>query len=284
MTIARHRWWAKKSARRAMVAGSWIARPLQSIGTTPPTVRVLTYHRFGPCDHDPWCVNPSDFEAQMAWLASRRLAVSLDDVLAFVRGEQPLADGSVLVTMDDGYSSVWTTAAPIMQRHGIPSVAFVTTGLVGVEGGIERYLRWDEVGRLHEAGITVGSHAHTHRSLAKLTPDEAREEGMHSKQLLEHCIGRTVDTFAYPFGMRPDESPETAALLTACGYRSVFIAQHGVVQAGAALARLPRIKVEGGDPLWLFKQLCAGGMDHWRHVDDSLWRLQRSALTERTTA
>jgi peptidoglycan/xylan/chitin deacetylase (PgdA/CDA1 family) len=283
MTIARHRWLAKKSARRAVVAGSWASTALRSRAPAEPTVRVLTYHRFGHSDRDPWCVTPAAFEAQMQWLAAQGRAVSLDDVLAFARGDRPLADGSVLVTMDDGFSSVWHIAAPIMQRHGVPSVAFVTTSLIGIEGPDERYLRWDEVARLREAGITVGSHAHTHRSMARLPAEQARDEACRSKELLEHCTGTAVDSFAYPFGMRPDESPATAQLLTECGYRSVFIAQHGVVHRGADAARLPRVKVEGGDPLWLFKRLCAGGMDGWRHVDDSLWRLQRSALTERTS-
>ncbi|HSV69351.1 MAG TPA: polysaccharide deacetylase family protein [Methylibium sp.] len=281
MTVAVHRWAVKKIARRAVVLGSAARTAIAPRSRNGPTVRVLTYHRFGTCRRDPWCVDVASFEAQMRWLGESGLAVSLDDLLAFTRGEKALADGSVLVTMDDGYSSVWTVAAPIMQRYGIPGVAYVTTGLVGVSAPGERYLSWDEVARLYEAGLTVGSHAHTHRSIAKLSPDEARSEALRSKDLLESCTGRPVHSFAYPFGMRPDENPATAQLLLECGYRSVFIAQHGTVLRGADPARLPRVKVEGGDPLWLFKRLCQGGMDAWRHVDDSLWRLQRSAMTER---
>lgn len=283
MTVSLHRWVIKKSARRTLALGSWAGAAVA--GSPGPNVRIVTYHRFGSGSRDPWCVAPEDFEAQMRWLAEERLAVSLDDVLAFARGEKTLADGSVLVTMDDGFSSVGTVAAPIMQRHGIPAVAYVTTSLVGLDPpGGERYLRWDEIARLPEAGVTVGSHAHTHRSLARLGEDEMRDEALRSKALLEQCLGRPVRSFAYPFGMRPDESDTTRRLLLDCGYDSVLIAQHGTVMRGSDVARLPRVKVEGGDPLWLFKRLCRGGMDAWRHVDDSLWRLQRSALTERTEA
>jgi hypothetical protein len=38
---------------------------------------------------------------------------------------------------------------------------------------------------------------------------------------------------------------------------------------------LPRVKVEGGDPGWLFPQLCRGRLDCWRLVDRALWRAQR---------
>lgn len=283
MTVSLLRWVVKKAGRRAMVVASVMSGSLglrRLFGRTS-VVRVLTYHRFGDARRDPWCVDAASFEAQMRWLAERRLAVSLDDIERFVRGEQDLPHGAVLVTMDDGFSSVLHIAAPIMQRHGIPSVAYVTTGFVGtVSASGERYLTWDEVARLPAAGITVGSHSHTHRSMARLGPDEAVHEALTSKQLLEQHLGRPVRSFAYPFGMRLDESPATAGMLTGAGYSTVFIAQHGTLRRGADLARLPRVKVEGGDPLWLFRWLCRGGMDGWKLFDDTLWKLQKPAVSE----
>jgi peptidoglycan/xylan/chitin deacetylase (PgdA/CDA1 family) len=284
MTVSLLRWVVKKAGRRAMVGASVMSGSLglRRLFGRASVVRVLTYHRFGDAQRDPWCVDAASFEAQMRWLAERRLAVSLDDIERFVRGEQDLPHGAVLVTMDDGFSSVLHIAAPIMQRHGIPSVAYVTTGFVGtVSASGERYLTWDEVARLPAAGITVGSHAHTHRSMARLGPDEAVHEALTSKQLLEQHLGRPVRSFAYPFGMRLDESPATAGMLTGAGYSTVFIAQHGTLRRGADLARLPRVKVEGGDPLWLFRWLCRGGMDGWKLFDDTLWKLQKPAVAER---
>lgn len=283
MTVSALRWVIKKSARTAMVLGSFVTGSLvlRKLAGRGPTVRVLTYHRFGDAVRDPWCVSAAVFEEQMRWLAERKLAVSLDDVERFVRGEVELPDGAVLVTMDDGFSSVLHIAAPIMQRHRIPSVAYVTTSFMGTTSiSGERYLTWDEVARLPAAGVTVGSHAHTHRSVAKLSPPAALEEGQRSKQLLEQHLGAPVRSFAYPFGMRTDESPATARMLTDCGYTSVFIAQHGTLRRGADLARLPRVKVEGGEPPWMFKLLCRGGMDAWKLFDDTLWKLQRPAPAE----
>lgn len=283
MTASVLRWAVKKFARRCMVVGSFVSGSLgmRRLLADGPVVRVLTYHRFGDALRDPWCVSADDFEQQMRWLADRRLAVSLDDVVRFVRGEIELPDGAVLVTMDDGFNSVLHIAAPIMQRHGIPSVAYVTTGFVGsTSASGERYLTWDEVTQLPKAGVEVGSHAHTHRSMAQLSMREAIEEAQRSRQLLEQHLGATVRSFAYPFGMRPDESAATARLLSDSGYSTVFIAQHGILRRGLDLARLPRVKVEGGEPLWMFKLLCQGGMDAWKLVDDTLWKLQRPALTE----
>jgi peptidoglycan/xylan/chitin deacetylase (PgdA/CDA1 family) len=280
MTVSRTRWAAKKAARMALMLGSWSARTLLHRGDpATATVRVLTYHGFGESFRDPWCVHPDIFEQQLRWLAERELAVSLSDVLAFIAGDKQLKDGSVLLTMDDGLGSVATKAAPLMQRYGIPGVAYVTTSLVGVDhgarGDAERYLTWDEVASLPSAGIEVGSHAHTHRSLGQIPLEEAIQEGARSKELLDAHLDRPVTSFAYPFGMRPDETPDTARVLSQLGYTSIFIAQHGTLRRGADATRLPRVKVEGGERAWTFPLLCQGAMDLWKHVDDTLWRLQR---------
>jgi hypothetical protein len=283
MSISAFRWTVKKAARVTMVLGSFASGSLalRRIARRGPTVRVLTYHRFGDAVRDPWCVGAAAFEAQMRWLAEQHLAVSLDDVERFARGECELPDGAVLVTMDDGFSSVLHIAAPILQRWRIPSVAYLTTDLIGkVSISGEPYLTWEEAAQLPAAGITVGSHSHTHRSVAQLAPEVALEEARTSREMLERGIDQPVRSFAYPFGMRRDESAATARMLTECGYTSVFIAQHGTVQAGADLSRLPRVKVEGGEPLWMFKLLCRGGMDLWSLLDAVLWRLQRPAPTE----
>lgn len=280
MTVARSRWIAKKAARCALMLGATAARKVAATRSDPhtPSVRVLTYHRFSEAPREPWSVRPDIFEQHMRFVAERGLAVSLDQVLRFARGEIDLPDGSVLITMDDGFSSVRSVAAPIMQRYGVPGVAYITTSLVDSDSTTpdgERYLTWQQAAELPAFGLTVGSHAHTHRSLGRMTPAEAREEGITSKRLLEQHIDQPIESFAYPFGMRPDESPATARLLAEVGYTSVFIAQHGTIERGADVCRLPRVKVEGGEPAWAFRVTCEGAMDRWKLVDDMLWRLQR---------
>ena len=275
MTESLNRWCVKKAARTAVMLGSLASSSMAIRRLTGESkVRVLTYHRFGQAQRDPWCVAPQAFDEQMRWLAERRLAVTLEDVLRFARGEIDLATGSVLVTMDDGFGSIASVAAPILREYGIPSVAYITTEAIGNAaagmGAGEPFLTWDQVAGLSADGMTIGSHGHTHRSMAKLEPHDVREEGQRSKRLIEACLGKEVASFAYPFGMRNDENPVTARIMTECGYSSVFISQHGTIRPGTNPLRLPRIKVEAGEPLWLFKLLCKGGMDAWTFADKVL--------------
>ena len=283
MSISRSRWVAKKLARRGAVLGmaGTGAMAARSRFEKGPSVRALMYHRFGDAIRDPFCVDTQTFEKQVRWLAQEKLAISIGELVAFLEGRGAIPSGSVLITVDDGFLSVLSHMAPILHHYGVPAVAYVTTGRLGTSdpNATERYLTWDETARLPELGVTVGSHSHTHSSLGMMPLERARDEGALSRELLQSRLGIEADSFAYPFGMRPDHSPETAATLAELGYRSVFTAMHGAIRAADNPYNLPRIKVEGGEGLTMFKLLCRGGMDLWRLFDEVGHRLQRPTAT-----
>jgi peptidoglycan/xylan/chitin deacetylase (PgdA/CDA1 family) len=275
------RWLLKKGARRSVALGSAITRSRH--GQSVPRLRALTYHRFGDSRRDPFCVRVEDFEAQMAWLAQEHRAVSLTELEAFRAGRATLSRESVVVTIDDGFRSTYAAALPILRRYGIPAVAFLPVGQIGGGDGAvadpapEPHLTWEEVDGLSRAGIAVGSHAWTHRSLGRMSANEARQEAQRSRATLEDRLGVAVTSFAYPFGTRADFNAATRTILERCGYRSAFTSQHGCVRPGDDPFVLPRIKVEGAEPLWMFRRLVRGGLDAWRWVDRTLWRWQGAA-------
>lgn len=261
--IARKRWIAKKAARAGVGALGRLTR-----GTG---VRVLTYHRFGPATRMPFTVTAEAFEREMAFLAREKRAVSLDEVERHVRGEIGLKDGSVLVTMDDGDPSVLHVALPILRKHAIPSVLYA---LGGSPEGYE-ILSPAELREVADGGVTIGSHTMNHRSMGTLPAQEGRREAVDSKTRLEDIVGRPVTSFAYPFGTRRDVSPAAASILSEAGYTSAFTSLHGALAQGDDAMLLPRVKVESGDPDWLFPALCDGAMDRWRLIDEGLSGLQK---------
>ncbi|AKF07178.1 polysaccharide deacetylase family protein [Sandaracinus amylolyticus] len=277
------RWYVKKAARGGVALGAWgsgVVRAERMV-SPGPRVRALTYHRFGHEPKEAFCVAPEEFEVQMAWLASEGLAVSQEDVIEFVRGRRALPDGAVLVTIDDGCISTLEIALPIMQKHRIPGVAFISTELVGAGylGLPERYMTWDEIRSCAKAGMTIGSHSHAHKSLGQMSIDDARAQIRRSKETLERELDQSVKSFAYPFGTHGDFSDATDRALRDAGFEIAFNSQHGAIRPAPgredALVSLPRVKVEGGEALWMFRLLALGAMDPWRVVDRNLWRLQR---------
>lgn len=241
-------------------------------------MRVLTYHRFADEQRDPFCVTPADFDAQIALLAREGRAISLQQLSDFLHDRTELPDNACLVTIDDGMLSTMTEALPILEAHQVPAVAFVSSKLVGLDLDDlpEPYLSRAELKALNSSPwITVGSHAHTHRSMGELSSDEMREEASTSKQLLSEYIEEEVTSFAYPFGMQKDFNADTDRILHEVGYDIVFNSMHGAISAGVCSASLPRVKVEGGESVRMFDGISRGAMDAWRMVDDRLWRTQR---------
>jgi peptidoglycan/xylan/chitin deacetylase (PgdA/CDA1 family) len=275
------RWLLKKGARRTVAT---IASGGRSVGAHRPSgVHVLTYHRFGDAPRDPFSVGTDSFDQQMRWLSEQQLAIALEDVERFVAGIATPKDGAVLVTIDDGDPSVHEHALPILKRHRIPAVLFVPAGEL-VDGTTparaaaspDARMTREHLVELARNGVRIGSHSWTHHSLGRMPPAAAREQAIRSRAELENLLGTAVTSFAYPFGTRADYNDTTAAVLREAGYTSAFTSQHGAIEPGSDPLMLPRVKVEGGEDLWMFQALARGGLDGWRWVDRTLWRVQAS--------
>mgnify|MGYP000594301897 FL=1 len=70
-----------------------------------------------------YAVTPTNFVRQIDWLRNNGYHfVSIDDVLAARAGKRRLPENPVLITFDDGYTSVYTYAFPILKMFRIPAV------------------------------------------------------------------------------------------------------------------------------------------------------------------
>lgn len=251
---------------------------VQAADDSPVRVRALTYHRFGEERFDPFCVNPADFESQVRYLSEEGRLLSPDSLRSFLSGESTVRQDSCLITIDDGMCSTMDVAYPVLEKYSATALIFVSSGLVGrtLSGSPESYMGWADIRGLSRSGvIEVGSHAHTHRSFGKMTERQVLEEARRSRMLLEQEIGKRVSVFAYPFGTYGDFTSVTDDLLIRAGYELAFNSMHGAITADAKTGSMPRIKVEGGEPLGCFAQITRGGLDAWRLVDRNFWRLQR---------
>jgi len=270
------RYAVKKAARAAF----GVAGPLFVDRRQVTQLRVLTYHRFGSIPGDVFCIEAADFERQVRYLADTGRAINLDRALEHFQQGQALPEGAILLTIDDGHRSTWDIARPILEEHGVPAVAYITSALVGGDdqGGTmpEAYMTWDEVAALEELDIAIGSHATNHRSVGLLSPSEAFEEVDRSRRELIERTGAAVRSFAYPFGTRVDCPSFAAEAVDRAGYDCAFTSRHGTIRQGLDPFQLPRIKIEAGEGDWHFRRTCRGAMDPWSVVDDGMWRLQQN--------
>jgi peptidoglycan/xylan/chitin deacetylase (PgdA/CDA1 family) len=114
-------------------------------------LRVLTYHRVIPRERCPAGQRPpnthftDEFDEQMAFVARRFHVLGGEELRGIIDGTRPIPRYALAVTFDDGYENNFTHALPILQRHGLHAVFFLTTSLIGSRN---RSLWFDRLDRL----------------------------------------------------------------------------------------------------------------------------------------
>ena len=88
-------------------------------------------------------------------------------------------------------------------------------------GDLPRYLTWDEVRALRDAGGEIGSHTRTHPILPRTDDAAAADEIARSRDELAAALGAAPTGFAYPNG---DCDDRTIALVRRAGYAYAVVA------------------------------------------------------------
>lgn len=210
-------------------------------------VPVLCYHSVSdePVDGTRrWSVSPGDFAEQMALLgAQRRSSLTVGRYVELLRAGGPMPPRPVLVTFDDGFADLLTTALPALRRYGLAATAYVITDRVGAAAPVHspRALDWDGLGELAAAGVEIGSHGHTHAPLDCLPPARLVAETTVSRRLLERRLCRPVDSFAYPYGYH---GARVRDAVRAAGYRSACAVKNALSHPQDDPFALARVLVE----------------------------------------
>jgi peptidoglycan/xylan/chitin deacetylase (PgdA/CDA1 family) len=186
-------------------------------------------------------ITPAAFEAQMKQLKDAGITViSLQDLLAWKRGEKNIPPRCAVITFDDGYKSQYEVAWPILKKYGYPFTMFIyTEGVRGGSLGGGGAITWEQLADMRDNGVDIQAHSATHQDLreghnitlitggkrtrTKLTGPQYQEwvqnEVVGSKQLLEQRLGIKVNCFAVPFGNYDENVKELARN---AGYEAMF--------------------------------------------------------------
>ena len=220
------------------------------LGRTNITLPILMYHyiRQPPSMRTDWLgyklsVSPADFAAQADLLrANGYHSVDLDDIRAYFAGQEPLPSKPVVITFDDGYSDLFTTALPILAEHKFKAVAYIVSGFVGRPG----YVTSDQVLQLDHSGIEIASHTVNHADLARSSAGSTMRELVDSKRWLEHLVGHPVIDFAYPSGKF---NPQVVAEVQQAGYETAVTTMDSVDHSLADRYTWTRVRVGGGESM-----------------------------------
>lgn len=109
-------------------------------------------------------VEAERFEAQLAHLARNGYrTLGGEELRRGLAGETPAPPRSVVLTFDDGLSTLHSVAHPLLARFGFRGLAFVVSGHVPETADGGPLCSWDELREMHAAGtLEVHSHSHHH--------------------------------------------------------------------------------------------------------------------------
>lgn len=247
----------------------------------PPYVAVLSYHHIHPTDHTLTTITPQLFEEQIKTLKEAGYTfISAEDLALILEGQKPVPDRAVLITIDDGFTSVHDYAMPILKRYKIPATVFVVVGFIGQRGefGLP-HMNWQQLQEVAANGITVYAHSYLgHEGIPvdaqghkkpfyaapQYLPREKRTETLEeyylraykdlvlARTLLENKLQRPVQHFCWPYGAYNEV---TLSAGEAAGFRYFYTTHVGLVTYRTSRLEIPR--VSAGDPGLTGQQLLA---------------------------
>ena len=152
------------------------------------------------------------------------------------------------VTFDDIYDSVYTNAYPVLKKHNVPFVVFVTDELVGkIDPWSKQPMITEEHLRelLADPLCILASHGTEHKMFRKYTHAEAVTALTDSMRILSDKYQRQIEVFAFPFGRRVEVSDDAILCVKEAGYRYGFSALDGSLKQRWLSGRyfLPRVLV-----------------------------------------
>ncbi len=220
------------------------------VGRRNITLPILMYHyvRTPPSTKaDPLgyrlSVSPADFTTQMDWLSLHAFhPVDFNDVRAYFAGTQPLPARPVVITLDDGYADLYTTAFPILAAHGFKAVAYIVSGFLGWPANVNAA----QVVQMDQNGIEIASHTVNHANLARSSNYSLMRELVDSKHTLENLLGHPVLDFAYPSGQF---SAQAVAAVQRTGYDTAVTTLFSVNHSVGDRYMWTRVRVGGGESL-----------------------------------
>src|SRR6267143_3672252 len=213
-------------------------------------------------------ITPAAFEAQMKELKDRGITViSMQDLLAWKRGEKNIPPRCAVVTFDDGWKSQYEVGWPIMKKFGYPFTMFIyTEGVRGGSLGGGEAITWEQLADMRDNGVDIQAHTATHQDLreghnimlaapggkrtrTKLTGAQyeqwVQNEVVGCKQLLEQRLGIKVNCFAVPFGNYNEHVKELARN---AGYEAMFTVYGQPITYTSPLDSIGRYAIEANKP------------------------------------
>lgn len=131
-------------------------------------------------------------------------------------GKFPLKN-TIFLSFDDGHVSDFEIALPLLKEYELDACFFIVA-----ENLVQNIEDKERIRKISNQGFTIGSHSISHRKMTRLTEKEQLFELKESKTIIENCLQKKVNFFAFPNGRH---STHLIKLGKQTGYSMLFTTQ-----------------------------------------------------------
>ena len=187
---------------------------------------VLMYHRFGQPEHPSTNIDKELFAKQMYYLKENKFNVlPLSQLIDIFENNKPMPNKAILITIDDGFKSMYTNAFLILKELNFPFSVFVSTKYVSNSDNSD-FMSWDMLKELINNKGEIFNHSHDHKSLLNLSIQDARNSIKQTQVELKNNLGVVPKIFSYPYG---EYSEEKKKLIKEMGFKLAFSQDSGPI-------------------------------------------------------
>jgi peptidoglycan/xylan/chitin deacetylase (PgdA/CDA1 family) len=204
---------------------------------------ILLYHHVDSSTPPSTSISPEDFRGHLEYLRDNDFSViGLDTMVERLRNHQAIPDKSVAITFDDGYSSIYDTAFPMLQEFGFPFTLFVSTG--PINDSQRGYMNWQQISEMSDAGVVIANHMVEHPyMLEKLQGEDSqqwisrlRDELLQAEAEIRQQTDQSHRYLAYPYG---EYAPIIVEMLSELDFTG-FAQNSGAISSYSDFLALPR--------------------------------------------
>ena len=212
-----------------------------------------------------------NFERQLAYYAEHFTAVSLTDLDNFFQHKRwDKKRPGLIISFDDGMSSNYSVAAPLLDKYGFNGWFFIPVDLVSTppadqlsfarnqlilpdstSARAERVaMSWDELRDLDRRQHVVGCHTRSHLRMMPIFSEPVLEyEICSGKAVIEEQLGRACDCYAWVGGEEWSYTAGAARMIRKAGFKYSFTTNSYPIMHNCDLHQLGRNNVESDWPL-----------------------------------
>ncbi len=196
----------------------------------------IMYHRFDENKYPSTNIRLNEFKLHLDLIEKKKYKfISHKEFQMSIKEKNP--QKKILLTIDDGFSSFYKNAWPILKKKEIPFIIFINTETVGSSG----YMNWSQIEEISKFSfVHIGNHSHSHGYLVDKSDDEIEKDLKTSIRIFKEKLNHETKFFAYPFGEYKKSYKEIVKKL---GFEYGFGQHSGVMDKTKDFFELPRFPI-----------------------------------------